>query len=373
MNYPHFIKFTLIALFALIGISVAAQEKTPPAKSKTTSTAYSGDEISADAKARFDEQRKSSQERFEAQIAAPKEPAKSKKKKEKPEKAKKEKSVKVLGQEVIEVKSAPTAAVVKDNGFRQAELKPDKESIVRGVRVSASEPIINITPERARAEAIRKAKEAALVRVVGEDISASTTIVDHGGLDGASLARISTIGTRGGVIALEVIRDTPVVDANGVGRYEVEIVVDVKIYPKQTTAGISFDLAGTRYGYTHGERLTFSVTPSDSCYIYIFLFDSKNEGTLLVPSRYEPQNLLTQGAPTAFPSSRAIQYTLTLDNPISTEETNTLLVVAFRHQMPITPQVYADIEQTLCWINSIDLGDRSQDVEVVPIKVYQKK
>lgn len=364
---------TIIASLALITICTAALAQEPQ-PSKTDKDKEHFDEKIDEAKSRFDEQLQAGQERFDNQINNPGQSIKKKPKKEKKQKPpRKEKTEKpTADRDVVEVKCEPAQPQAKTGSFEQQNRTPDADRVVRGIRTSASVPIANITPEKARSEAIRIAKEEALRIAVGEEISASTTIIDHGTLD-PTLARISTIGSRGGVVGLTLTTDRPVIDANGASRYEVEIMADVKIYPAATTPFISFDVTGIKHGYSHREPLKFDITPSDSSFVYIFLFDSRGAGTQLVPSQYEPNNCLTKGYPTSFPSNRAIQYTMLLDNPISTEEINTLLVVTFRRMVPITPEMSRDIEKTLCWIYNFDPSQRSGNIEVIPIRIYTAK
>lgn len=345
----------------LLPMAAAAQDQTPPPP-KTGKF----DAQASDAKGRFEDHLKSAQDRFEAQLNNPK-PSN-----EKPKKQKKEKAERKPSREVVAAPSEVAQRQAKSGGFKQSAMTKSSDGIVRGVRTSAAVPIANITPEKARSEAIRLAKEEALRLVVGEEVSASTTIIDHGQNE-STMASISTIGSRGGIVGLELTRDTPVVDPSGASSYEVEIIADVKVYDKSSVPTISFDVAGIKHGYSHRETMRFSVTPSDSCFVYIFLFDSMGGGTLLVPSKYEPVNQLSKNSATAFPSNRAIQYTLILDNPMSNEEINTLLVVTFTRAVPITPEVCRNVERTLCWIYGFDPTQRSSNIEVLPIRIYAAK
>lgn len=370
MRHSHTIKFSLIISIGLLFLSTFAQDPQP---SKTEKDKERFDEKIDEAKSHFDEQLQAGQERFDNQINNPGQSIKKNPKKEKKQKPRKEKTEKpTADRDVVEVKCEPAQPQAKTGAFSQQNTTPDADRIVRGIRTSASVPIANITPEKARSEAIRLAKEEALRIAVGEQISASTTVIDNGTMD-ATVARISTIGSRGGVVGLRLTTDKAVVDANGASRYEVEIVADVKVYPEITTPLISFDVTGIKHGYSHREPLKFEITPSDSSFVYIFLFDSRGAGTQLVPSQYEPNNCLVKGYPTSFPSNRAIQYTMLLDNPISSEEINSLLVVTFRSPVSITPEVSRDIEKTLCWIYNFDPTQRSGNIEVLPIRIYNAK
>ena len=229
----------------------------------------------------------------------------------------------------------------------------------------ATVPIANITPEQARIQAIRAAKEEALRRAVGEEVRTSETVLSSA--DRQQLSAFSSIESRGGVTAVELLEDRPVTLAGGILCHRVRLRATVQRYTTSSDPAFDLQVAGlNRIGYRSGEPLTFELTPTDSCYLRVFLFDDAGEGAELYPNAYEPDRLFAGEQAVSFPTNPAIQYTLELGRPLASEETNTLVIIQTRRRNAYTLDA-TDFESVSEWISRLEPDQRR--VITLPVRI----
>lgn len=229
----------------------------------------------------------------------------------------------------------------------------------------ATVPIAHITPEQARAQAIRSAKEEALRKAVGEEVLTSETVLSN--TDRQQLSAFSSIESRGGVTAVELLEDSPVTLAGGILCHRVRLRATVQRYTTNSDPAFDLKVAGLNpIGYRSGEPLAFELTPTDSCYLHLFLFNDAGEGTELYPNAYEPERLFERGRTTTFPTNPAIQYTLELGRPLAREETNILVIIQTRRRSAYTLDK-TDFESVSEWVSRLEPDQRH--VTTLPVRI----
>lgn len=232
----------------------------------------------------------------------------------------------------------------------------------------ASVPVVNVSPEQARARAVRLAKEQALQRAVGEEARTTESLLSGGGEQ--LLGAFSSIESRGGIVGVEMLEDR-LIATGGVPCYRVRLRASVQRYATVADPAFGLRVDGVRAtGYRSGEPLTFTLTPTDSCYLNIFLFDDGGAGTQLYPNASELSRPFRGGEVVTFPTNRAIQYTLMLDDPRLSEEINTLLVVQTKRRAAFTAPT-TDYETVAEWLSRIEPGERH--VPTFPVRIVSTK
>lgn len=230
----------------------------------------------------------------------------------------------------------------------------------------ASVPVVNISPEQARA--VRLAKEQALQRAVGEEVRTTESLLSGGGEQ--LLGAFSSVESRGGIVGVEMLEDR-LIATGGVPYYRVRLRASVKRYATVADPAFGLRVDGVRVtGYRSGEPLTFTLTPTDSCYLNLFLFDDRGAGTQLYPNASELSRLFCGRETVIFPTNRAIQYTLMLGDPRLSEETNTLLVVQTKRRAVFTAPT-TDYETVTEWLSRIEPGERH--VATFPVRIVSTK
>lgn len=229
----------------------------------------------------------------------------------------------------------------------------------------ATVQIANITPEQARAKAIRLAKEEALRQAVGEEVRTAETVLS--GTDRQQLSAFSSIESRGGITEVEILESKPITTPDGILCYRVRLRATVQRYTTRPDPAFDLKVTGlSGIGYRTGEPLVFALTPTDSCYLHLFLFDDAGRGAELYPNAYEPERCFEDGRTVMFPTNPAIQYTLELGDPLAREETNTLVIVQTRRKTAYTlPKT--DYESVSEWFSRLEPDQRR--VTTLPVRI----
>ena len=225
-------------------------------------------------------------------------------------------------------------------------------------------PVVHITPEQARTQA----KEEALQRAVGEEVLTSESVLTGGGEQ--RLSSLSSVESRGGIVSVEMLEDR-LVTTGSMPTYCVRLRAVVQPYTTRADPSFGVAVTGVRgVGYRSGEPLGFALTPTDGCYLNIFLFDDSGGGARLYPNAYEPERFFSGGETVTFPTNRAIQYTLELGQLQAAEEVNTLVVVQTRRRVTYTsPKV--DYESVSEWVSRLEPAVRQ--IVTVPVRIVSDR
>lgn len=231
-----------------------------------------------------------------------------------------------------------------------------------------SVPIVNITPEQARAQAIRLAKEQILRETVGEELITSESLLTAG--DNQQLSALSELSSRGGIVAVELLEDRMVLETTPTSQiptYRIRMRATVQRYQSVADPSFNLQIDGIKAtGYISGEPLQFSLTPTDSCYLSLFLFDETGAGTQLYPNSYEPMRPYSAGKTVTFPTNRAIQYTLGIGQKGTATEVNTLYLVQTRQPVVYTATEIS-FEQVHEWMSRLEPNQRN--LVTIPVRI----
>lgn len=135
---------------------------------------------------------------------------------------------------------------------------------------------------------------------------------------------------------------------------EVTIDADVILYSTSADPAFSVSVEGIKQGYQNGEKLTYTITPSISCYLNIFNIYDKN-AALTFPNPYERQQMLEAGKSYTFPLNKNIEYPL--ERTTLEPESNKLVFVFTKDLIPFMKYKGEDqetsFEDVSSWLFSI--------------------
>jgi hypothetical protein len=214
--------------------------------------------------------------------------------------------------------------------------------------------VSNITPEEATEKALVEAKINALRKSgVEENVSSMATLFSDN--SGQAYAEISTNETRGTIIDFAIVEQKPEIitmDGTNMVRMKVTIDATVRIYEKSADPSFAIKIKGIKAVYAQDASLSFSVTPNKKGYLKIFVFEHDLSGALLYPNPDEPNRLCEAGRQIDFPTTNRITYRLTKHNPLSDEETNRMIVVYTKDDVPYM-KTQMDYHSVLNWLARI--------------------
>lgn len=226
----------------------------------------------------------------------------------------------------------------------------------------------NEAPAEAYAKALFNAKKQALIEAgVYENIS-STAIIEIGG-SGENFREINSelahIELEGRVLVKKE-KDT-MRTQNGLYEYIVTIRADVKVEEAEEDPKFDFRTDGLLNTYYVGEKMTFTVTPTEKCYLRIFYFDP-DTNVQLYPIKGTYKDIqFDEDKPVFFPlpnnleyldndSSIPQEYTMELTDKNKSIEQGVLCVVALKRKIPFTKEV--TYENVLNWLYHIERNQK---------------
>ena len=161
--------------------------------------------------------------------------------------------------------------------------------------------IANITPEKARMLAMRRAKDNALAEAGIETYISSSTYTVSNLVE--NFMHFSNSETIGEFLKIETLEDK-VMLINDIPFYKVRIRAKVKI-DKAATHDPEFGahIGGMSTTYTVGDHLQFTIKTTKDCYVQIFWFNDAGNGGILYPSVYDTMQLLKSKTEYKFPQS----------------------------------------------------------------------
>ncbi len=232
-------------------------------------------------------------------------------------------------------------------------------------------PIVNITPEQARENALEEAKKDALRKAgVPESIKAVRTLstVEAAGENRDLYSQFASIEMQGAVTNYSIIRDEQLKEPlDGQFYAVVTINATVKKYHSVADPEFKINVQGLRSnGYKDGEKITFSVHPNKEGYLKIFLFETMDTATQVFPNNYERDRRLNAKETLHFPTVDGINYTAE-KSTTATQEHNLLLFVYTKADMPFYGATTR--ERVLSWINNMEPDGR--EVVIAPLLITE--
>jgi hypothetical protein len=193
----------------------------------------------------------------------------------------------------------------------------------------------NITEEEARTKAIANAKVDAL-RKAG--------VTEH--IQSYEMLYKSEIGNRfdevfmsdmfseirGAVRKYDIVKIDKGLDEYKNFYVEATINAEVVLYSTGKDPAFQVNIEGIKQGYQSGEKMRYTIFPTQDCYLKIFnLYE--NNASLIYPNQYEKSRLFKAGEKVTFPLSELIDG-YTLEKSTKEPEKNKLVFVFTKEDIP---------------------------------------
>jgi len=249
----------------------------------------------------------------------------------------------------------------------QKKTTEDKLKNIIGIAIGGASQ----TPEEVKQKAINDAKVNALKKAgIAENINAYTDYFRSETENKMEELFTSDIlsSINGTVKDVEVIEAKLGVTPEGQLKYDVKINCTVVTYKTETDAKFSAWIENIKKIYKVGEGASFTVKPTQDCYIRAFVFC--NESYILLPNVLETSKLLKAQTVYTFPDENVIKnYEMTIENEKLDRETNRLVILLLKEDIYYTGAVnYKEITD---WIMSIPPDERM--IESFAFDVYREK
>lgn len=214
------------------------------------------------------------------------------------------------------------------------------------------------TPELVKQKAINEAKISALKKAgIEENINSYSDYFRSETNDKMEELFTSDIlsNINGTVSNIEVIDSKLGVTNEGQIKYDVTIKCTVIKYKTKKDASFDAWVEGIKKIYKAGDGLSFTIKPTQDCYVRAFMFT--DDSYILLPNDYEESSLLYSQTTHTYPNPNLIEsYELTIDKPGLDRELNRLVIVLLKEDLYYTGKVnYKDITD---WIMSIPPDER---------------
>lgn len=166
------------------------------------------------------------------------------------------------------------------------------------------------------------------------------------------------------------------IDENKNFYVEVTIKAKVILYKNSPDPAFSVNIDGIKQGYPSGAKLTYTITPSQNCYLNIFNIFEKN-ATLIYPTKWEKQQLFEAGKTYRFPLTDLLKDGYELVKTTKEPEKNKMVFVFTKELIPFikykidNPEDENQVttfEDISSWIFSISPDKRTS--QYVPFVIY---
>lgn len=224
------------------------------------------------------------------------------------------------------------------------------------------------TQAEGQAKALFEAKKQAL-REAGatEDISSTAIIVMGGaGSDFREISsELSRIELEGRVRVKEQMDGTPEFTADHLIKYSTTIRAEVVIEEAEEDLNFQFKADGFKNTYLSGEKMTFSITPSEDCYLRIFFFGKTTSSNMQIFPKEGvfKDTPLKADQPVTFPPNeyrfiydQPFEFTMEIDDETVTLEQGVLLIIALKKPYPFMKDV--TYENVISWLSKIKKNEK---------------
>ena len=220
----------------------------------------------------------------------------------------------------------------------------------------------NTSPIAAKEQALNEAKLNALRKAnISEEIISNETFLtsesDGNFQDYYTSDFYSNF--KGAIKSFEITSDRMMPVELGIKRV---ITINAKVIKYKTVEDSNFiiDIDGIKGSYNAGNYLEFKVVSSKKCYLTIFWIDESGSG-VLYPNNEEDYFLLIPNENYKFPLTDSERiYEITMNNKEKSKETNRLLFVFTKKQIPFVKTSNSELNKKdiFSWVNSIEPSER---------------
>jgi len=173
------------------------------------------------------------------------------------------------------------------------------------VETSGIAPIDNITPQQARQQALKSARQLAIEQVCGIKIQAETMVKEQI-LAGDFIHAISN----GEIIGEEILKEEVLIEQADSRlapnlTYKVSIKAKVRKMAGDPDPNFRIDLQLNRTAFQDGDELVISVKSSMDCYINVINITADDQAILLFPNKFSKDNAVKAGATFQIPSEQS--------------------------------------------------------------------
>lgn len=217
-----------------------------------------------------------------------------------------------------------------------------------------------ISPREAMDKAFEAARRDALQRVVGVEVKSwESAVLDSEAGEGFSSL---TFQTTQGVIRNFVVKKSGWVieklgNARPAGTLRVfcEAEVCVEKLEDRPDPEFACSVAGARADYRDGERVKFSVTPSQDGFLNVFLLNARLGGARVFPNRTFRKNAVKEGEPFALPP-----FTIMKTKDGAAREQGVLMFVLTKKNVPFfaPPSGVVSADEINAWLADVPADAR---------------
>jgi len=189
--------------------------------------------------------------------------------------------------------------------------------------------IENITPEKAKDEAIRRACKNVIEYFQGVDVNSRTLdILSESNEKIVELfSQIVNLSSQAKILEKQIINEEIIPDGNILKKV---VTIKVKVGKQKGEKDPYFNLYAelNKDNFKEGEKLGLSIIPTKDCYLSIFCLYSNETVSMLLPNEYRKDNFAQANKVFKLPSEKDV-FSLTLELlPDKNEDTETLIIIA---------------------------------------------
>jgi len=214
------------------------------------------------------------------------------------------------------------------------------------------------TPEQVLQKAINDAKVNALKKAgVAENINSYTDYFRSETEDKMEELFTSDVlsNINGTVKNIDIVEQKLGITPEGQLKYDVIINCTVVRYKTKKDLAFSAWIDGFKSGYKVGEGLSFTVKPTNDCYLRAFVFT--DQSYVLLPNEYEKSFLLKAHTEYTFPDlTKMDPYSMYIEDPKKKRETNRMVIILLKNEYYYTGEI--EYKEITDWIMSIPPDER---------------
>lgn len=202
----------------------------------------------------------------------------------------------------------------------------------------------------AKLDALRKAK-------VSEKVTSVTELIGDD-----QYLEISDLEIGGDVIEFEILSRDLRTEAHGSFKIIMaEVIINAKVakYTTSRDPEFQFKVDGVAPVYKENDNLSFAVTPYQSGYLRIFLFEDDGTGSIVYPDEIEPDRLQAKDATVSFPLNDEYLYRLTKQDKAKSRENNRMLFVLLKNNVRYAEKEIG-LHSVLNWLARIAPDKRTE-------------
>lgn len=226
------------------------------------------------------------------------------------------------------------------------------QEIVNINNTKGSCTVLNISPEKAKEEAILEAKKNALRRAgIAENINsidALNTYADNRMIN-QTFNSFSFIELSGAIVDWSLVREERTLNEFDNFVYSVYIDATIIKYATAYDREFALKIEGLKEAYREGEAISFTIQPTKTCFLSLFLLESSDSVSIIYPNQFEPPMELQPAHWYTFPMNTQINYVANLNN---SQESNVVIFIATKNNISFIKDL--NYKNLINWINEIE-------------------